>query len=337
MPKQFSRCFPNETKVNRFLLSTVFLLCSTMVNARDLIKIDGSSTVFPITQHIAEDFMRKDRGKTQVVVGITGTGGGFKKFCRGETDISNASRPIKDKEKKLCSENGIKFIELPVALDALTVVVNKENYWAKDMTVTELQKAWHPESENRVSSWKQLNTDYPDAPLVLFGPGTDSGTYDYFVNAIVGKKFSRRDYSPNEDDNVIVEGVAKDVNAMAFFGLAYYEENQDKLKAVSISWKGSSPVAPNEYNARTGLYQPLSRPIFIYVNKESVDKRKFVDRFVSFYLDKNRTPGIVREEGYVPLPANTYDSALDNFKKRKTGSLFNGSEVGVSLEELLKR
>lgn len=322
---------------NKFLMTVTLLTLSSQIHSRDLIKIDGSSTVFPITRAISDDFVQLEKGKTQVVVGITGTGGGFKKFCRGETDISNASRPIKEQEKKLCMENSVEFIELPVALDALTVVINKNNDWAESMSVKELKTAWQPESENKITSWNQLNPNYPRKPLVLYGPGTDSGTYDYFVNAVVGQSFSRRDYHPNEDDNVIVDGVVNDVNAMAFFGLAYFEENQERLKAVAISWKGSNPVSPNNYNARTGLYQPLSRPIFIYVNKKSAEKRKFVDRFVRFYLDKKITPGVVKEAGYVPLPPSVYETATKHFKKRITGSNFDGSEVGVSIEELLNR
>ena len=327
---------------------------ATPAFARDIVKVDGSSTVFPITEAMAEEFQAAERGKTQVTVGISGTGGGFKKFCRGDTDISDASRPIKDSEKKLCAENGIEYIELPMALDALTVVINPKNDWVDYLTVDELFTIWNPDAQGKVMNWKQVRKDFPDKPLVLFGAGTDSGTYDYFVEAInygTAKarglvkskadkkkwKSSRGDFTASEDDNVLVQGVAQDRNAMGFFGLAYYEENQDKLKAVPISWKGSKPVEPSVENAKGGTYQPLSRPIFIYVKKKSADTKPYVRRFVEFYLDSKNAQGLVKEVGYVPLPKKAYDMAMHNFKKRQTGTVFHGAEVGIGIEELLAR
>ncbi len=310
---------------------------ASTVSARDLVKIDGSSTVFPITEAMAEEFQKAERGKTMVTVGISGTGGGFKKFCRGETDIADASRPIKESESALCKENQIAYIELPIALDALTVVVNPKNDWVDHLTVEELKKAWEPEAQDTVNNWNQIRSSFPDRPLKLFGAGTDSGTYDYFVEAIVGGKSSRGDFTASEDDNVLVQGVTNDLNAMGFFGLAYYEENKGKLKAVSISWKGGKPVGPSVEHAKNATYQPLSRPIFVYVNKDAVNKKPHVKRFIEFYLNNDNAQSLVREVGYVPLPSKAYTMALDKFTKGLTGTVFHGAEVGVGIEELLAR
>lgn len=326
--------------MNRPAATAVLLLSATMTltaHARDLVKVDGSSTVFPITEAVAEEFQKAEKGKTMVTVGISGTGGGFKKFCRGETDISDASRPIKDSEKNLCAENGIEYIELPAALDALTVVINPKNTWVDHLTVEELKTAWSPEAQGKITSWKQIRPSFPDRPLVLFGAGTDSGTYDYFVEAIVEGKSTRGDFTASEDDNVLVQGVANDVNAMGFFGLAYYEENHDKLKAAPISWKGGKAVSPSVENAKNASYQPLSRPIFIYVNKKSADSKPYVARFVEFYMDKKHAAPLVKEVGYVPLPDKAYDMALEKFKNRVSGTVFHGAEVGLGIEELLAR
>lgn len=319
--------------------TTMLLLAAVSFHAHaaDLVKIDGSSTVFPITEAMAEEFQKAERGKTQVTVGISGTGGGFKKFCRGETDISDASRPIKDSEKKLCVENGIEFIELPAALDALTVVINPKNTWVDHLTVEELKKAWEPAAQGKITNWNQIRPGFPNRPLVLFGAGTDSGTYDYFVEAIVEGKSSRGDFTASEDDNMLVQGVANDINAMGFFGLAYYEENKGKLKAVPISWKGSKPVLPSVANAKNASYQPLSRPIFIYVSKKSIESKPHVDRFVQFYMDKRHAAALVKEVGYVPLPDKAYAAALEKARKRVTGTVFHGAEVGVGIEELMAR
>ena len=301
------------------------------------VKIDGSSTVYPISEAVAEEFQKSKRGAVRVTVGISGTGGGFKKFCRGETDISDASRPILEKEMKACAEAGIKYIELPVAFDALTVVINPKNTWVKELKVEELKKMWEPLAQGKITHWNQVNPSWPNAPLKLFGPGADSGTFDYFTDAINGKeKASRGDFTASEDDNVLVQGVSRDVNAIGYFGLAYYVENKDKLKAAPIVSKGASKaVLPSLETVMDGTYQPLARPIFIYVSDKGM-QRPEVRELVQFYL--RNAPKLVKEVGYVPLAAKHYEMALKNFSERKLGTGFGGkSEVGVKVEELLAR
>jgi phosphate transport system substrate-binding protein len=305
--------------------------------AAETVAIDGSSTVFPITEAIAEEFQKAEQGKTHVTVGISGTGGGFKKFCRGEIDIADASRPIKDSEREACRQAGIEFIELPIAFDALAVVVNPKNDFVKHLTVEELKKMWEPAAQGQITSWKQVRDGFPDRPLRLFGAGTDSGTYDYFTEAVVGKaQSSRGDFTASEDDNVLVQGVAGDPNALGFFGLAYLHENQKRLKAVPISWKGGEPVAPSVEAAKSGTYQPLSRPIFIYVSKKAAEKAH-VARFVDFYLDARNAQKLVKEVGYVPLPNEAYAKAAETFRKREVGTAFHGAEVGVAIGTILER
>lgn len=305
--------------------------------AQALVKVDGSSTVFPVTEAMAEEFQKANKD-IKVTVGISGTGGGFKKFCRGEIDISDASRPITSAEQKACKEAGIEYIELPVALDALTVIVHPSNTWASEMTVADLKKIWEPEAQGKITNWKQVRDSYPDRPLVLYGAGVDSGTYDYFTAAIVGKEHSSRgDFTASEDDNVLVQGVAGDPNALGFFGLAYYEENTGKLKAVKIKVDDAAPaVEPSVENARTGKYQPLSRPIFIYVNKKAAESRPEVAKFVEFYQDPKHAVELVKEVGYVPLPEAALKAFQERFKKREIGTGFTGSKVGVSVEDLVK-
>jgi phosphate transport system substrate-binding protein len=321
------------------LLSAVALVLTVGVTSAQnkIIAVDGSSTVFPITEAMAEEFQKANK-ETKVTVGIGGTGGGFKKFCRGETDISNASRPIRDVEREECKKNNVEYIELPIALDALSVMVNPRNDWAKEMTVAELKKIWEPEAQGKVTNWKQVRASFPDRPLKLYGAGVDSGTYDYFTAAIVGKEHSSRgDFTASEDDNVLVQGIAGDINALGFFGLAYYLENASKLKAVAIKAKDDSKaVLPSVEAARDGSYQPLSRPIFIYVSKKSIDSRPEVAKFVEFYLNKTHAVNLVKEVGYVPLPENAYDAFMRRYKERATGTAFHGSKIGVSIDELLK-
>src|ERR687896_1395185 len=281
-------------------ISTAVLLAGVLsalpAAAKTLIHIDGSSTVYPATEAVAEEFQKAKKGAVNVTVGISGTGGGFKKFCRGETDISDASRPILKEEMELCKHHGIEYIELPVCFDALTVAVNPKNDWVKAITVAELKKMWEPEAQGKITHWNQVRPEWPKEKLLLFGAGSDSRTFDYFTEAVTGKaKASRGDFTASEDDNVLVQGVANDRNALGFFGFAYYAENKGKLKAVAVDG-GKGPVAPSAKTVEDGTYQPLSRPIFIYVSKKSLAKPE-VKEFVEFYLQQ--APPLVKQVKYV--------------------------------------
>ncbi len=299
-------------------------------NRPTTVRVDGSSTVFPITEAVAEEFQKKNPN-IRVTVGISGTGGGFKKFSAGETDVNDASRPIKAEEISMASENGIGFIELPVAFDGISVLVNPGNEFVDSLTVEELRKIWQPGST--VNKWSDIRANWEDRALNLYGPGTDSGTFDYFTEAINGKSQAcRADFTASEDDNVLVQGIAGDPNALGFFGFAYYGENRSRLKAVPIDG-GKGPVAPSEQSINDGSYEPLSRPIFIYVTRKA-SERPEVSAFVKFYLEN--APQLVTEVGYVPLPDRVYQLALERFEKRATGSVFaSGHMVGMSLEDLL--
>jgi phosphate transport system substrate-binding protein len=302
-----------------------------------VIKIDGSSTVFPITEGVAEDFQKSKKGAIKVTVGISGTGGGFKKFCRDETDVQGASRPILKKEMDDCKAAGVEYFELPVAFDALTVVMNPKNSFLKQISVEELKKIWEPAAQGKVTHWNQVNPAWPDAPIKLFGAGSDSGTFDYFTEAINGKsKASRGDYTASEDDNVLVQGVSQDVNAIGYFGFAYYAENQSRLKAVPIVERAGKPaVLPSQESVIGGTYQPLSRPIFIYVNAKSLQKPE-VKEFIDFYMKEG--PTIAKEVKYVPLPATAYKMNLDHLAKGRKGTVFGGqAEVGVTIDALMAR
>lgn len=319
-------------------LSIAAILASTFnihaaLAADKIIKIDGSSTVYPITEAMAEEFQKVQ--KVKVTVGESGTGGGFKKFCRGETDIADASRPISTKEMDACKEAGIQYIELPIAYDGITIVVNGKNDWIKSISADELKKIW---SSSSIKNWKDLNPAYPDQKIGLYGPGTASGTFDYFTEAINGKKgASRTDYTPSEDDNVLVQGVSGNKGGMAYFGYAYYEENKDKLRALPISAKAGAPaVMPSPESIKDGSYQPLSRPLFIYVNATAAAFKPEVKAFVNFYLDN--APKLVTEVKYVALPTEDYTAVKEHFKKMKPGTGFNGTpEVGVKIVDLLGR
>lgn len=306
------------------------------------VKIDGSSTVFPITEAVAEEFQTAKKNAFKVTVGISGTGGGFKKFCRGETDVQNASRPIQASAKpgetgemENCKKAGIKFFELPVAFDAAAIVVNKENKFLNQITIAELKKIWEPEAQGKIMKWKDVNPAWPDQPIKLYGAGADSGTFDYFTEAIVGKaKASRKDYTPSEDDNVLVKGIAGDKNALGYLPFSYYEENKAQLKIIPVVASGK-PVIPSRETVENGTYTPLSRPIFIYVNADA-HKRPEVQEFVEFYLQN--APKLVQEVKYVPLPASVYQMARETVQKGKFGTAFAGhSQVGMKIQDLLKK
>ncbi len=318
--------------ISTFVLVVLFAI-GRLVHAGDIISIDGSSTVYPITEAVAEEFGALHRS-ARVTVGVSGSGGGFKKFCRGETDISDASRPIKKKEIDLCKKNGVEFIELPIAYDGLAVVIHPKNNWAETITVAELKTLWEPKAQGKITKWSQVRSGWPNKKIKLFGPGVDSGTFDYFTEAIVGKaQASRGDFTSSEDDNVLVLGVASDKYALGFFGLAYYEENRDKLKVVGID-NGSAIVKPSPKTVENGTYTPLSRPLFIYVRKDSV-KRPEVNDFIEFYLKEG--PALAREVGYISLPSDIMSIVTEKYKKEIVKSIYAGKpSVGKSLTYLLK-
>ena len=340
----------NTLKRNSFLLLAVILFtgCGSSNTAGDdtktagapaVIQIDGSSTVFPITEAVAEEFQKKNPG-VRVTVGISGTGGGFQKFCRGETDISDASRPISATEVEACKKAGIEYIELPVAYDGLAVVVNPKNTWTASITVAELKKLWAPEAQGKVTRWSQVRTGWPDREIHLFGAGVDSGTFDYFTEATVGKaKSSRGDYTSSEDDNVLVQGVSGDEAALGFLPLAYVEQNKSALKLLPIDdgkkENGDGAITPTAETVRNGTYQPLSRPLFLYVARKAADRPE-IQTFVNSYFESQ---ALMREVGYVELTPQIYDLAKKHFADRKVGSAFgaSGAQVGVTLEQLLTR
>jgi phosphate transport system substrate-binding protein len=275
---------------------------------------DGSSTVFPITQAVAEEF-NKEQPDVKISVGTSGTGGGFEKFCNGETDISDASRPIKDEEKSACEKMGVRYVELQVAIDGLSVLVNPENAFAGCLTTAELKKIWEPKST--VRTWSQVRSGFPNKPITLYGPGTDSGTFDFFTQVIVGEEgASRSDYTASEDDNVLVQGIAGDPNALGYFGFAYYEQNKDKLKLVGVD-PGTGCVTPTKETINSGTYKPLSRPLFIYVSKDAAAK-PVVQAFIDFYLAT--VNDIIADVGYVAMHANAAAKSLQDWETFKAGA-----------------
>ena len=300
------------------------------------IAIDGSSTVFPIMEAVAEEFQKASRGAIRVTVGISGTGGGFKKFCRGETDFSNGSRPILKEEIEACKKAGIAFYELPLAFDALTVAVSPKNK-LECIKVSELKTMWEPAAQGKVRAWKDVNPAWPNQPVKLFGAGSDSGTFDYFTEAIVGKaKSSRGDYTASEDDNVLVKGIQGDANAIGYFGFAYYAANPGSLKALAVDWgKGQGCVKPSLENVLAGTYNPLSRPLFIYVSQKAAAKPE-VKAMVDFVMTKS-VP-LIKEVKYLPLPDNAYKVGMERFTKGELGSSFGGvPEVGLHIDDILRK
>lgn len=304
-----------------------------------LVTLDGSSTVFPISEAVAEEFQKATAG-VNVTVGISGTGGGFQKFCRGEIDIADASRPISASEVAACGKTGIEFIEMPVAYDGIAITVNPKAAWADKITVAELKTLWAPGAQGKVTKWNQIRASWPDRDIHLFGAGVDSGTYDYFTEAINGKaKASRGDFTSSEDDNVLVQGISNDELAIGFLPFAYYEENAARLKLVPVdddkADNGAGAVLPSPETIKTGSYQPLSRPVFIYVSKKAADRPE-VQQFVEFYIKNAET--LVREVNYVGLGPEIYGMVSDRFAKRHTGSVFSGQNtVGVTIDQLLNK
>ena len=303
------------------------------------ISIDGSSTVFPISEAVAEEFQKGNPAR--VTVASSGTGGGFKKLCAKEIAIAGASRPIKPSEVDACKAAGVEYVELPIAYDGIAIVVSTENKWVDKMTVTELKTLWAPEAQAKVKSWADIRKGWPKSEVHLFGAGVDSGTYDYFTKAIVGEEHkSRGDYTSSEDDNGLVKGVSTDKLALGFFGFAYYQENKEKLKIVPIddgnADNGAGAIAPSVETIEKGSYQPLSRPIFVYVSRAEAERAEVKD-FVRYYLSSAGRK-LVGEVGYIQLPAEAYDLAQKRFDGLKTGSVFAGagSKVGVTVAELLK-
>lgn len=298
------------------------------------IQIDGSSTVFPLTEAVAEGFQQQTRGRVRVTVGESGTGGGFRKFCRGEIHVTGASRPILSGEMASCATAGIQYVEVPVAFDGLTVVVNPSNP-LRSITVEELRRMWEPAAQGRVNNFNQVNSSFPNLRMEMFGPGSASGTFDYFTQAINGTaRASRTDYAPSEDDNVIVQGVASNPGGIGYFGLAYYEENRDRLRALSID-NGAGPVAPSHATVLDGTYAPLSRPIFIYINAAAL-RRPEVSQFAQYYL--NNAGAQADRVGYIGLPAPAYQAYLQRVQTRQVGTAFGGRQaIGLTIDQLLAR
>lgn len=324
-------------------MKTLIVLLSVLAlkaQAQTVIKVDGSSTVYPITEAVAEEFQAAKKNAIKVTAGISGTGGGFKKFCRGETDIQDASRPITKTEMADCKTAGIQYIELPIAFEGTVVAVNTGNTWLNEISVSDLKKMWEPSSQGKVKKWNQINAKWPDAEFKLYGAGSDSGTFDYFTEAIVGKaKSSRGDYTASEDDNTLVKGISGDKNSLGYVPMSYYIENKKTLKALAILGGDKAPsktaVLPSKETVESGTYFPLSRPLFIYVNVKSA-KRPEVAEFVKFYIKS--APMVVPEVKYVALPAKAYAMADEHFTKGKIGTVFGAeSHVGLKIEELLKK
>jgi phosphate transport system substrate-binding protein len=331
-------------KLNRVLVVSCLLAgCghppsdTTSVDVRNapVIKIDGSSTVFPIAEAVAEEFQRAGN-RVRITVGLSGTGGGFKKLCRGEIDVANASRPILTEEMEKCRAAGIRYMELPVAFDAITIVVNPKNDWVQTLTMADLKKIWEPAAQEKLTMWNHVRPEWPATRLMLFGPGADSGTFDYFTEAVAHKaKASRGDYTASEDDNVLVQGVQNNKNALGYFGFAYYSAHKDKMRAVPIEVPEGGAVEPSIDTVVDGTYQPLSRPLFIYVSERALERSE-VRTFIEYYLGESST--YVSEVGFIPLPASATQTALGYLQERRLGTVFGGvPAVGVTIENVLAR
>lgn len=313
------------------IAAILFLAVLTVVSAQE-IRVDGSSTVYPVSLALAEEF-QVINPDTRMTVAFSGTGAGFEKFCRGETDVSGASRTITPSEIELCEQNGIEFVEIPVAADGLSVVVNPENDWAQCLTVEELNAIWRPDST--VDTWADVRPEWPDEEIVLYGPGTDSGTFDYFTEAINGDSGAiRTDFFPSEDDNVLVQGVTGDVNAMAFFGYAYYIENSDRLNLVAVDG-GNGCVQPSPETIAGNQYTPLSRPLFLYFNAERLAEGGELLEFAQFAVSPDAEP-LIADTGYLSYPAEIYEAALERVNDNVTGSAFQSFEPGDSVLDAVR-
>lgn len=306
------------------------------VSKGNFIKIDGSSTVFPISYEAARRYQQKVSDAPAIAVTFSGTGAGFKKFCTGETDINDASRPIEPEEMKICKANGVKYIELPVALDAITLVVNPKNTWASDITVKELEKIWQPQAEGKIEKWNQIRQSWPDRPLNLFGPGEDSGTFDYFTQIVIGKTgASRKDYTKSEDDSFLVEKISNDPNALGYFGLGYYAANWNRLKSLAVD-NGQQSLQPTVNAVKTFKYQPLTRPLFIYVNASAIQNKPELEKFIQYYLSNVRK--WVPFVGYIPLNKEVYKLVSKRFQQKIIGTVYGGKlQSNVRVEEILQR
>lgn len=329
----------NKTAKNLVLFTGIISFlpgCIVVQPPRQPITIDGSSTVYPITELVTKEFNAQNEDSVEVEVDFSGTIGGFEKFCTGKTAINNASIPIPQEAMAKCKSNGVAYIELPVAFDAITVVINQDNDWAETMTVEELKNLWQPSAQGNITQWNQVNPNWKPVTINLFGPGEDSGTFDYFTTVIVGQEgASRKDYVATENDETIVKGVSQDINAIGYFGYSYYEENTNQLKAVAID-NGNGPVSPSEETVKNHSYQPLARPLFIYVNAKKAQENPALSEFVEFYLDQ--APQIVAQVGYIPLPDSAYHSANIHFEQHQVGTVFGGKPiVNVTINELLNR
>jgi len=317
------------------LPTIVSLLFGFAAHGQSIVKVDGSSTVFPLTEAIAEEFQAVKKGAFRVTVGVSGTGGGFKKFCRGETDVQDASRPISESEMSDCKKAGIKYIELPVGFDAIAVVVHPSATWLTKITIPELKKIWSPDSQGKITKWNQVNPEWPATDLKLYGPGSDSGTFDFFTEAVVGKAHSSRgDYTGSQDHNITVTGVSSDKNALGFMPLSYFEPNKERLRALLIEDPKGRSTGPSRATVENGTYF-LSRPVFIYVSEGGFKKTE-VREFVEFYLENSMK--LVDEVKLVPLPKKAYSLGLEHLKKLKWGTMFGGkSFVGFKIENVMTR
>ena len=322
-----------------FFFLFLFFFNSFVKAETSIIRIDGSSTVYPITEAVAEEY-RGIFPAVKVLIGISGTGGGFKKFCASETDITNASRPIKQIERELCEKNGISYVEIPIAYDALSVIVNPKNTWITSVTVDELKRIWEPSAQGVITKWNHIRAEWPDRPISLFGPGVDSGTYDYFTEVVVGKEHSSRgDFTSSEDDNVLVQGIASDINALGFFGMAYYVENKDKLKVLAvddgIAADGDGPQLPTIENVIAGVYRPLARPLFIYVRSDALAKDA-IKNFISFYV--SNAPALSTQVGYIELDQELQQLARSQVENNVTGSIYTLKDIrpNMRLSDLIR-